>query len=42
LPEFVATSAEKGIGIPELRALLAHVARTPEKGYKAAAGGRRA
>ena len=41
LPEFVATSAEKGIGIPELRALLTHVARTPEKGYKAAAGGRR-
>ena len=42
LPEYIATSAEKGIGIPELRALLTRVARTPENGYKAAAGGRRA
>ena len=42
LPEFVATSAEKGLGIPELRALLTRVARTPENGYKSAAGGRRA
>jgi GTP-binding protein len=42
LPELVATSAEKGLGIPELRALLTRVARTPENGYKSAADGRRA
>lgn len=42
LPEFIATSAEKGLGIPELRALLTRVARTPENGYKSAADGRRA
>jgi GTP-binding protein len=41
LPEFVATSAEKGIGIPELRALLTRVARTPENGYKSPASGKR-
>mgnify|MGYP001445938069 CR=1 FL=1 len=38
-PDLFATSAEKGIGLPELRAHLAAVAET---GYKAAAGGRRA
>jgi GTP-binding protein len=42
LPEYIATSAEKGLGIPELRALLTRVARTPENGYKSAADGRRA
>jgi GTP-binding protein len=41
-PEVIATSAETGVGIPELRAHLAHVARAGEKRYKAAAGGKRA
>jgi GTP-binding protein len=41
-PEIIATSADTGEGIPELRAHLASVASPPEKGYKAAAGGRRA
>jgi GTP-binding protein len=37
-PELFATSAEKGWGIPELRA---HLAVVSETGYKAAASGRR-
>jgi GTP-binding protein len=41
-PEVIATSAETGEGIAELRAHLALVAGAREKGYKAAAGGRRA
>ena len=41
-PEVFATSAETGAGIAELRGHLALVARAGEKGYKAAAGGRRA
>ena len=41
-PDVIATSAETGAGIPELRAHLAHVAQAAQKRYKAASSGRRA
>jgi len=41
-PDVIATSAKEGDGLFELRAHLAHVARPPEKRYKAATGGKRA
>lgn len=41
-PELFVTSAEKGDGIPALRAHLARVALPPEKRYKTNSGGKRA